>query len=213
MYGSIIEQNPPEEIQKLLIGQQPIFLYEGPSPFDKSYKLRALKKVIWNLILVGAVSTAYFVYQSTITEYLLEIQKTVFSDVGSDYYYGLFLLAYFPIAIGISTLFNLYQVLKTTKYWFIGTNQQLIIANNRKTYTFDWNNFQQNPVFIDKFDHSILILKFAKDFSFSVQINNWGSENLNQLELKQFPNTEIKRLIESRLAKASTPDEEFISSF
>jgi len=198
MYGSIIDPAAPASVQKFYQNQMPQFVFESPSPYNKLFKKQAVFNLIFYAVFFGTAGYALFsgngIPKSDLESLWAQISQpdAVVIPIIISLALLLMILKFFTTIAGL--------LIKRT-FWYIGTAQQLIIANGKKADQIDWTDIQPNPEYISNFATNTLILKLVPGVTLTEIFSREQLKlrEFDKIEIVDVPNPEIKRLIETHL--------------
>lgn len=214
-YGPLIDPNAPPVVQALYQGANPDFVFESPSPYNKVKRIKAIIQLAGDAFAIGLMvylittnkSLQSLSWSDIWTGTLAELKPT--SDEKSIYY----IFAGIAILIALSVLVGIYVNIKKAffsneKLWYIGTTNNLIIFNKKKSDNLNWGDMKLNTDYQSTPTGDILSIKFKSNTVPLLNIIEKKTgilKSLNAIDIINPPNSmEVKRLIENRIKEHSS---------
>jgi hypothetical protein len=213
-YGPLIDPNAPPTVQALYQGTNPDFVFEAPSPYNKVNRIRAMMRLGGDVFSIGLVV------------YLLNTNPTLQSLSWNDIWTGIltdlkptgdeeniyYIFAAIAIFIALSVLVGIFHNIKKAfftneKLWYIGTTNNLIIFDKKKSDSINWADLKTNTEYQSTPTGDILSIKFKNNSIPLLKILEKKSgmlKSLNAIDIINPPNSmEVKRLVENRIKEHS----------
>ncbi|MCC7197612.1 hypothetical protein IT413_05480 [Candidatus Peregrinibacteria bacterium] len=224
-YGPLVDPNSPPTIQALYQGTTPDFSFESPSPYNKISKTKALTKLVADVIVLG-----FIIYSVMNNQVFKSISwNTVWTDILSELklsndesqifyvFGGIILLIGISYLVGIIS--NIKKLFINEQFWYIGTANQLIISNTKKSDSIHWEEFKSQTDYQSTPTGDILSIKLKSNRSVLniIQQKQGILKAFDAIDIINPPNSmEVKRLIEKRIKEHTnepTTEEKTLEEF